>query len=297
MARKDVREQAEQLASQAREAADRGDAASAEHFMTRAVDTNPRDCDARLELSEMLMEHGGLPAATAHLRKIVKQNPDDPRGYVKLARALYLQDDRGGASQLVERALELDPQNEQAWLLQARLERDQGSDTRALAACYRVLATSPDNAEARLLAADIHLQTGNLTQATPLLRSLIDAGLDCPQQRNQAEWLLGRCYALEGRWDDAAAALSAAVHHRESSASDWYQVAYADYRAGDVAAARQAVHQSLRMAPSNAEALKLSRLLDARAARNAGADDLAIGESTQASATRIVPAGAVMTAP
>lgn len=298
-ARKTANETADQLASQARAAADRGDATSAEYYLTAAVNTNPRDCEARLELSELLVEHGSLKDATDHLRRLIAQSPEDPRGYVRLARILHLQQDDTTAGELVDKALELDPENAEGWLLRARLERAHQSDSRALAACYRVLAVDPEQNDARLLAAEIHLEQGNLQQATPLLRSVLDGGSECPLHRAQASWLLGRCYALDGRWSDAAAALTAAVRVRESSATDWYDVAYAWYRAGDMPAARRAVDTALRIAPGNPEALKLSRLVDASVIRTASAEEdraAVVDETSHASATNMPSAAMILQA-
>jgi predicted Zn-dependent protease len=299
-ARKSARETAEQLASQARAASDRGDAATAEYFLTAAVNTTPRDCEFRLELSELLMEHGSPEAATEHLRQVVALHPEDPRGYVRLARARYLQNDGAEAGQLVDKALELDPENPQAWLLRARLERDHQSDSRALAACYRVLTATPDQPDAQLLAAEIHLKNGNHEQASPLLRSLLDNASECPIQRASASRLLGRCYALEGRWGEAADALSAGLNDEHGSADDWYQVAYARYRSGDLDAAQLAVERALRLSPTNKEALLLSRDIAAKAVRTASAADdeaRADVEWSQASTNRVVPAAAIVPAP
>src|SRR5262245_11507222 len=80
---------AERLSEQARQARDRGDANSAEHFLAAAVERNPGDCETRLELSEMLLERGSTGAAAAHLKNFINQNPEDPRGYVGLAEVMY----------------------------------------------------------------------------------------------------------------------------------------------------------------------------------------------------------------
>jgi tetratricopeptide (TPR) repeat protein len=296
-ARKHARESAEQLASQARAAADRGDSTSAEYFLTAAVNTNPRDCDARLELSEMLLEHGSVEAATDHLRQLIEQHPDDPRGYVRLARVLAARNEGAAAGELIDKALEIDPDNPHAWLVRARLEHEHKSDDRALAACYRVLAADPDDAAARLLAADIHLDRGNPQQASPLLRALLEKPAECPLQRAEAAWQLGRCYALEERWSDAAATLAAAIRDREGTAADWYQVGYANYRAGDLKAARSAVTTALRIAPSNTEALSLARLLEAQAvrtARAAGEDAPVVDATSQASTASVAPARTIL---
>jgi tetratricopeptide (TPR) repeat protein len=300
LARRADRDTADQLTARARAAADKGDAASAEYFLTAAVDSNPRDCETRLELSEMLMEHGSLERATLQLRRLVEQNADDPRAHVRLARVLYLQRDKAEAREQVATALELDPENPQAWLLRARLERDAQSDSRALAACYKVLAALPDEPEARLLAAQIHVQRGNPQQASPLLRSLLNEASDCPLRRTEATWLLGQCYALEARWDEAAETLGSVISSRENSAADWYQLAYARYRSGDYEAARQAIGATLSLAPTNAEALQLARLLEGKRLRTVSAaeDDAPdSGSITHAAWTTTAPAIAALPAP
>lgn len=295
-ARRNAPEAASQLASQARAAADRGDSASAEYFLTAAVTTNPRDCEARLELSKLLEEHGSLEKATTHLRQLTKSNPEDPRSFARLARLLYVQNETAEAGEMVDRALELDPENSPAWMVRARLERDQHFDSRALAACYQVLATAPATSEARLLAAEIHFEQGHPQQASPLLRSLLEESTGCPRQRAAASWLLGRCYALDERWSDAASMLSAGIADRKASASDWYQVAYAHYRSGTLDEARQALDRALHLGPGDSEALALSLLIDKcaiQAAATDGTDALLEGTISQVSTARVVPAAAV----
>ncbi|MGQ0634927.1 MAG: tetratricopeptide repeat protein [Planctomycetaceae bacterium] len=263
MSRRNKPAQAEELARQARQAADRGDAASAEYLLAAAVATNPRDCETRLELSEMLLEHGSLPAATEHLRQVVADHPDDARGHVRLAQALYLQHDLVGAESQLTEATERDPAHPQAWLLTARIEHRRGRDKEALSACHRALSADPSLTAAQLLAAELHLALGHPEQATPLLRSLLEQRSSCATERADASWLLGLSYAREGRWNDAAGTLREAIAQREQSAADWYQLAYASYRAKDSSGASQAVDQALALAPRHAEAHELKKLLDA----------------------------------
>lgn len=260
-ARRQVPENAEELARQARRAADRGDSASAEYLLAAAVATNPRDCETRLELSEMLLEHGSLSAATEHLRRVVNDSPQDVRGHVRLAQALMLQNDLDGADAELSEAFDYDPAHAQAWLLRARLEQSRNRPKQALEACYRALSAEPDLPAAQLLAAELLLAQGNPERATPLLRSLVEKRDSCTEQRNEAAWLLGLCYGREGRWNDAALALGKAIAERAQSASNWYQLAYARYRSGDVDGSQQAVDRALAISPVHSESLTLRKLL------------------------------------
>lgn len=259
--RKNSPVQAEELARQARHAANRGDTASAEYLLAAAVAANPRDCETRLELSEMLFEHGNLDAAAEHLRKVVDENPQDARGHVRLAQALFLKHDLAGAKTQASEGLDCDPANAQGWLLSARIEHLENHDKEALAACYRALSAEPGLSPAKLLAAELHLAQGHPEQATPLLRSLMEQSAAPATQRTEAAWLLGLSYGREGRWSDAAAELKKAIAQRGDSAADWYQLAYACYRAGDVPGSQRAVDKALAISPAHAESTALRRLL------------------------------------
>jgi tetratricopeptide (TPR) repeat protein len=256
-------ETAEKLSEQARQARDRGDSQSAEYLLTAAVDRNPTDCETRLELSELLLAHGSCETAIAHLKRLISQNPDDPRGYVGLAEALYQQRDFDDAQYYLDRALDLEPRHIRGLILRGKIDEARGQRARALEDYYRVLGFEPDNTEAKMLIAALHLQQGEGQLAAPLLRSIIDSGDPAAGRRDRAQWLLGQCYSAEGRWSDAARALGAGIAGR-GDARDWYDLANACWRAGDLRGADLALTQSLVLAPTSAPALALRAGLDAR---------------------------------
>jgi tetratricopeptide (TPR) repeat protein len=260
-------ETAEKLSEQARQARDRGDSKSAEYLLTAAVDRNPADCETRLELSELLLAHGSCETAIAHLKRLIAQNPDDPRGYVGLAEALYLLRELEDAEYYLDRALDLEPRHTRGLLLRGKIDQARRHTARALEDYYRVLGFEPDNGEAKMLIAELHLQQNEGQLAAPLLRSIIESG--DPGLRPRAQWLLGQCYRAEGRWSDAARAFEAGIAGRGESASDWYDLADACWRAGDLRGADQALAHSLQLAPASAPALALrARLGQAMGARD-----------------------------
>ncbi|MGE5193931.1 MAG: tetratricopeptide repeat protein [Deltaproteobacteria bacterium] len=254
-------ETAERLSEQARQARDRGDLQSAETLLTAAVDRNPGDGETRLELSELLLEHGNSEAAAANLRQLIHQNPDDPRAYVGLAEALFLQHNLNEAEDLLETALELDPRQSRGLLLRGKIARARRHDDGALQDYYRVLAFEPDHVEAKMLIAELHCEHGDSRLAAPLLRSIIETAEAADPRRSQAQWLLGRCYARDERWSDAARALEAGIAGRRSTSRDWYELAETCRRAGDTRGAQAAVTQALRLAPSDPQLLALRAAL------------------------------------
>jgi predicted Zn-dependent protease len=255
-------ETAERLSEEARQARDRGDLQSAEYLLTAAVDHNPGDGETRLELAELLLAHGSSEAAAWHLKKFIDQCPDDPRGYVALAEARFLQQSLSEAEELIEKAIELDPRQSRGLLLRGKIEQARHEDGRALEDFYQVLAIEADHIEAKMLISAIHLRQGNAELAAPLLRSVIEDAEPANPQRAAAQWLLGECYLCDGRWSDAARELEAGIASRRGSERDWYELAEASWRAGDVRGAELAVFQALRVAPADPPSLALRALLD-----------------------------------
>jgi Flp pilus assembly protein TadD len=255
-------ETAERLSAEARQAKVRGDEQSAEHLLAEAVERNPSDCETRLELSEMLLAHGSSEAAASHLQKLVDQNPDDPRSYVGLAEAMYMQRNLAEADRLVAKALELDPHQTRSLLLRGKIEQARGADKQALEDYYQLYACEPDHIEVTMLIAGLHLRHGDASLAAPLLRSIVENPEQETRLRASAQWMLGRCYAHDGRWSDAAQALAGGISSRRGTSDDWLELANACWRSGETQQARSAVDQALRRAPDNPQAQALLAALD-----------------------------------
>lgn len=250
-------DESQKLAQQARQAEDRGDEKTAEMLLTAAVTRNPADSETRLELSELLLQHGSLDDASAHLRRLVAENPDDPRSYVRLAEVLFLQQRTGEAGTLVDQALDMDPEHTQGLLLSGRLHELAQRDDRALEAYHRAMHADPNEKDAELRIAGIYLKRGQPRQAAPLLRSVLESTHATPRQRSSGWWLLGMSYAMDERWPDAAEALTAGSRARPMTATDWRQLAYARYRAGDVSSARETIAHAVQAYPNDTQSLAM----------------------------------------
>jgi tetratricopeptide (TPR) repeat protein len=256
-------EESDRLAQQARSAQDRGDSDTAEKLFTEAVNNNPRNCETRLELSELLLQTGSTDAAVMQLRRLVAQNPDEPRGYVRLAQTLYLQEQYDEAEKMIDVALKMDPQHTDGLILRAQLDEIRGKDDRALEVYHRAMLADAKQVQAQLHLAELYLKRGRARQAAPLLRFVLDNPHACPAEQSDAWWLLGKAYASEERWRDAAQALDAGIEGRRMTADDWYRVAFTRHRSGDTPGALHAVEELLRLAPGDPEGRLLYAALQA----------------------------------
>ena len=212
--------------------------------------------------------HGNLEAAELHLNKFINQCPDDSRGYVGLAEVMFLRKRLREADELLEKAVELEPRQTRGLLLRGKIEHARHDDERSLEDLYQVLALEVDHTETKLLIAEIHLQQGNAKLAAPLLRSVIDDAEPANPQRAAAAWLLGKCYANDERWSDAARELEAGMASRRGSALDWNELAEA---IGAAAMPPVRKWQSARRcaAPNDPQAQTLRAVLD-KSAQTAG---------------------------
>lgn len=248
------KERAAQLAERARLAEDRGDTAEAEQLMTAAVRSNPLDCEARLALSEMHLEHGSLDQASVHLRRLISSNPEDPRIYVRLAQTEFLRGNPREAEIWLDRGLELDPDGEQALMLKGRLAELRKRRDEASVTYFRVLDGNPDNVDARLRLARIMIEREEPDRAAPLLRDALQHEASRPEQLARARWMLGETYVLSGRYQDAATEMGRALEFLAPRAEDWFELAMVREQAGDTPGALAAIDRSLELAPDLAKA-------------------------------------------
>ncbi|MBS0261213.1 MAG: tetratricopeptide repeat protein [Planctomycetes bacterium] len=260
-------ENAEKLSLDARRARERGDLLSAETLLTAAVERNPTDDDIRLELAELLLVNRKPQTAERHLQLLLDRLPDDSRVYAALAEVRFQQQRLQEANVLVAEALDLDPRLIRGLMLRARIAQSHGEIQHALDDLYQVLDIDPNDLEARLLVARLHIRQGDVRLAAAELRSLIENPNLDTALKNKANWLLGRCYAEDERWAEAAEALSSGIASRQIKPRDWCLVAEARRRAGDRDGAEQALTNALHIAPDDPDAMALQAVLKEEQAR------------------------------
>lgn len=267
------------LVDRARQAEQQGEHDRAERLLNRALRKNPDDVEAHRQLADVLIARGDFAPAVEHLRSAVIQDPEDADGLMRLARLIWQQGRGDDAAALLDTVLRIDPGHVEALRLKATIAERRGRDDTALAMYYRILCSAPNDAEARLAIAAIYLKRSQPERATPLLRAVCRDSQTGPQQQADACWSLGMAYGQQHRWADAADALTHALTPfpspsgkgvrgegtRRMTPDDWYRLAYARYRAGDLTGSRQAVAQALEIQPGHeAAGILASRLTPER---------------------------------
>lgn len=259
---KDPDEESQRLVEEARAAENQGEIAEAGKLLSRAARTTPEDPEVHRQLARVLFGQGQHDAAVEHLQFAVDRDPGDPAAFVQLAQILSHEGNAHEAGLAVDAALELDPANSEALLLKASLAESANRIEDALQTYHRVLNADPANVEAMLGVARLQDRSGRPECAAPLLRSLCETTSANKEQKARAQWLLGIVYGRQRRWDDAAAVLSESLANRDdTTAEEWYRLAYARFQAGDYEGSRSDLAKALELDPRHTAALNMSAAL------------------------------------
>lgn len=98
--------------SLARSLLDKGDLEAARAELTKALEQNPTDVQARLDLADVHLRMGKLPECEANLTEVLKQTPDQPRASLLRSFLLVRQERYSDAEPLLLAALATTPQPE-----------------------------------------------------------------------------------------------------------------------------------------------------------------------------------------
>jgi tetratricopeptide (TPR) repeat protein len=194
-----------------------GDAEGARAAAQRAVALQPDDVDARLTLSQLLLDTGDTVGALEAARHCTATHPALARGWAHKGQIELMQLDAAAAAKSFRRALELD-----------------GRDL-----------------DTRLGLAQASMMTGRTQHA----RRMIDEAL-ASDPANDAAWgMLGWVHAAQDDLVDARAAFDKALSLAPDSGDAWAAVAGMHLAAGERDSAERAVAKALTLAPGHVLAL------------------------------------------
>ncbi len=250
-----------QLCEESRQARESGNDAEAEQLLNAAIRRRPTATQAKLDIAEELWSSGRQIAAADVLSRMAAERPDDAPLLLRLARMEFEIGRTAAAEEALRTALQLDPENLEGLRLRAEVAEQHRDWNTALASYHRMLQIWPDDLDAQMAMAVIHIHRGQADRAAPILRTLAQHPQATLVQRRKAEWQLGVAYAHAERWSDAANCMLAAIDEQTATAEDWYRIAYAQSRSGNIDAAYASLSRSLELKPQYDDALQLARNL------------------------------------
>ncbi len=211
-----------------------GDLVEAEALLRRAASMAPQNAEIRINLGNLLRARGALRDAESEYRSALRLEPASRTARLALARVLNDGAAHDAAADEAGRLLEANDRDAEAWVALGVARRAQGRLPEAESAYRRALALRPDYAVARH---NLGALLGQLSRAEESLEHLDRAAAlgvrDRPLHFNR-----GRALIELGRFDEADAALEAAVRLAPGDAEAQVLLAKLRFMRGDPGFAR-----------------------------------------------------------
>lgn len=228
--------------------------ALAQDYLKRAVEANPGDIDARIELGQFLSRQGDHQAAGQLLERVVIDSPQNPQAREALFRAqvLALQWDRARRS--AEDIKLLRPDLSVGFYFAGLVEQGQGRFQQSIGEFEQALARQPDATEPLAALVRSELELKKPEAAIQRLRSVADKFPENAVARN----LLGEVLLSQKRPAEALGAFDEAI----ARASEWYVpyrgVALAEFAQGNWDAGINAYERGIAASTENSGKAALS---------------------------------------
>jgi tetratricopeptide (TPR) repeat protein len=195
--------------------------AGAVQELSRTVELQPDNYQARLELANLLVLGRDFQAAQQQTDLLLKQRPNDP-GVHSLVSSLYAaQDNVPAAIAEVQKAISLDPARWEFHLELALLELKNHQPDQAEASFKKVIELNPSATQAYVLLGTFYQSNGRFADAEPQFRKAIELGPSSPEPRAA----LIRLYLAEGKKSAAEDLAKQAKHNLANNPAGYRMLA------------------------------------------------------------------------
>jgi tetratricopeptide (TPR) repeat protein len=228
---------------------------SAESSFKKAVEMNPKDDHAYVELGRICREdYSDYSQAEELFKKAIEINPKNDQAYAALGQLYVEQVKFPQAEGLFKKALEMNPNNDDAYAGFGKIYRKQGDFFQAEAFFKKAIELNPKNDHAYVDIGQFYLDQGKFLKVEDSLKKAVEFNPE-----NYRAWLdLGRIYEEQGKFPEAEDAFKKSIEL--NPVNDY---AYAEFgalyrREGKFSQAEDLFKKTLELYPENdraAEAL------------------------------------------
>lgn len=287
---------AAQIGAQA--AMDADDNATAQRYLTQAIEANGLDnnshYNAMLTLAQLQLQEDQFEAALATLDRFYAESKSQkPEHLVLKGNALYRLDRFAEAAAVMKQAIDASPEPRADWLqllMGAYIENDQIAE--AMQVAETVAAQKPDDKRAQLNLAVVYLQNDMLDKSAAVLERLRAAG-QLTEEKDYRQ-LYSTYLNMEGREKDAIAAINEGLEKGllKPDYQTYLALAQSYYFSDQQGQAIEAYKKAAPLAPDGETYLNLARALwqegRIREAKDAAKQALAKGLKRPDDAKKII---------
>ena len=224
-----------------------GETAAAIDALQEAIQRDPSDYNAHLELGNLLAGDRRFDEGIARLSQALEIKPDSAEAHLDLGNVLLAQGNAARAIDHFSEALRIDPDNARAHGNLGIVLADQDRTAEAVQHLERALQLDPGFAEA-------HIDLGNLLRIEGKTSEAIEhysKALESQGDRGRAHFGLGQAYTAQGRAGDALAQFQEALKVDPNNADAEAYVAMIMAQRGEKNAAIRHFEAALKMNPAH----------------------------------------------
>ncbi|MDD5560811.1 MAG: tetratricopeptide repeat protein [Candidatus Omnitrophica bacterium] len=166
-----------------------------EAILKKAIEKNPKDAGAYLELGRVYRDQNKFSQAEDLFKKALELNPQDVNAYFELVRRSQDQKTFSQAEDLFKKALELHPENYYLYMALGWFYRDRGEFLQVEGILKKAIELYPENYYAYLELGRLYREQGKLSQAEGLFKK----GIELHPENVRACITLGWLYREEGK--------------------------------------------------------------------------------------------------
>jgi tetratricopeptide (TPR) repeat protein len=228
----------------------------AERIFAGAVKACPTDERARGCYAETLWRRGSCDEALGHMQEAVKLSGGDPQRLVQLGEMHLALNQLKEASQRADEAIAKNCRLSSAWALRGDVDMARGQYDDALADYHRSLAYSEHQPRVQMNVAHIYRRQNRPQRALSTLETLAE---QFPPGEVPVDVIAMQGMSLKqlGRHQDAVQMLAQAASQGTPSSDLLFQLAEAQFLAGDASAAQASLNTALAQDPQHAAGLQL----------------------------------------
>ena len=179
----------------------------AENSFEKAVEINPNDDHAYVELGRVCQDYGKNLQAENLLKKAIEINPKHDDAYVELGQLYVERVKFPQAEGLFKKALEMNPKNDDAYVGFGRIYRKQGDNVQAEAFFKKAIELNSRNDHARVELGQLYLDQGKYLQVEDSLKKAVELNPE-----NYRAWLdLGKIYRRQNKFLEAEDAFKKSI--------------------------------------------------------------------------------------
>lgn len=236
----------------------------AEKWFAQSVNENPDDERGRAHYADLLWRRNKRSEALVHMSRALELSGGAVEYQVRLGEMHLALGEIETASKYALAAIATDKDSADAWALQGDCLRAQGELQTALARYHRALSIQTHFPRVQVAVADVYADLKKPQRSMATLAALID---QYPPATAPQNLLVRHSVALKavGRMDQAVAMLELASKRGPETPQLLYQLAEAQFLAGDASNARVTLQRSIAIQPNHEPSHRLLADLNSRA--------------------------------